>query len=211
MLLFQQFVLATDKQTTISDTNTNPSKDAYKTSQYSSLYFDTIDNVPSPLVKAIQTHLIPKYKLLYLVQGHLNNDKHLDILLALHHEKETSTNKQLVRPALLLINNGKGQYKMVARSDQAISCYACGGRTGDPFDKIIVKPGEFSILHREGGGQYRVKYSATFKYNTIKRNWFLQQIHMSSFKHNTPNKITIKTVKNFGVISFSKHDISRDL
>ncbi len=210
-LLLQQPLFAAGNQSTNSVANTHSGKATHKIGKNNSLYFDSVSKIPPRLQKAIDPHIIPKTKLLYLAWGHLNKDKHLDILLALYHEAETSTHKQLIRPVLLLINNGQGEFKRVIRSDQAIACYSCGGRVGDPFDKITIKLGEFSIHHHAGGGAYRVHYSTTFKYNVTKNNWFLEKIHINTYKHTTSNKITLKTVKNFGVISFSQHDIGRDL
>ncbi len=196
-------IYASDRTPSINSKN-NKSRGTTKS-------FEQGDNIPSRLLKIVQPHIPSNHKILYLVEGDLNRDNDLDILLALMHEKEadaSNTGKNIDRPLLLLVNTGNGRYRLAARNNKAIYCYSCGGVYGDPFLRMVVKNGYFTIEHY-GGSAWRWTHLITFKYNTKKRNWFLHRVGGESYHTSNPDKRTknMKTVKDFGIVPFNQYDI----
>ena len=66
---------------------------------------------------------------------------------------------------------------------------------GDPYQGITVKPGSFS-LDFYGGSSWRWSTVYTFKYDVIKKNWYLQQHASSGFQSGDPETTIENTVIN---------------
>jgi hypothetical protein len=128
------------------------------------------------------------------VTGDLNNDKKMDAILVTRRPGEdTVMEEELKRPLLLLIRQADGKLKQVSRNDSAILCYHCGGVFGDPYEGIEIKPGSFDISFY-GGSSWRWGSTYTFKYNPLKKNWYLFNEKQISFHAGDPEK-TMKESK----------------
>jgi hypothetical protein len=151
--------------------------------------------------------IIPKdYKVLNFTRGNLNLDKFKDAILILKHKGES--NNEFKRPLYILIGNGKGDYKVVAKNSNSVLGFFDGGVFGDPLDCVVIKKGYFSIEHY-GGSNWRWTRVVTFKYNKKKNNWFLYRDGGVSYHTSNPNKVQkeVQTVKNFGIVPFEKYNI----
>jgi hypothetical protein len=165
---------------------------------------------------------VPKdYEVIAQKSGDLNLDKIDDYILVLRKASEETTsnyneNKPDKRPLLLLLGKKDGSYKLAYKNENAAYCIDCGGVFGDPFDGIAIKNGYFSIEHRISGGHHWEQIT-TFKFNTSKNNWYLYKDHFINYVLNPssdPNAQALiadvdelKTVKDFGEISFQQFNI----
>lgn len=181
---------------------------------------DSIDSLDQDL-KAF----VPKgYSVISIESGDLNLDEYTDAILVLRKTSEASTsnyaeNKPDKRPMLLLIGQRDGTYKLAYQNNNAVYCIDCGGLFGDPFTGITIKNGYFSIEHGVSGGHHW-EHVTTFKYNKPKNNWFLYKDHYINYKFNDSadenaealvvDYEKLKTVKDFGEISFEKFNIYND-
>ncbi|MCV9931582.1 hypothetical protein OIU80_04755 [Flavobacterium sp. LS1R47] len=181
---------------------------------------DSIDSLDQDL-KAF----VPKdYSVISIESGDLNLDEYTDAILVLRKTSEESTsnyaeNKPDKRPMLLLIGQKDGTYKLAYKNNNAIYCIDCGGLFGDPFTGITIKNGYFSIEHGVSGGHHW-EHVITFKYNKSKNNWFLYKDNYINYKFNDSadenaealviDYEKLKTVKDFGEISFEKFNIYND-
>ncbi|AYN03520.1 hypothetical protein [Flavobacterium sp. 140616W15] len=181
---------------------------------------DSIDSLDQDL-KAF----VPKgYSVISIESGDLNLDEYTDAILVLRKTSEESTsnyaeNKPDKRPMLLLIGQRDGTYKLAYQNNNAVYCIDCGGLFGDPFTGITIKNGYFSIEHGVSGGHHW-EHVTTFKYNKTKNNWFLYKDHYINYKFNDSadenaealviDYEKLKTVKDFGEISFEKFNIYND-
>ncbi|KFF15660.1 hypothetical protein [Flavobacterium hydatis] len=178
---------------------------------------DSIDSLDQDL-KAF----VPKgYSVISIESGNLNLDEYTDAILVLRKSSEASTsnfaeNKPDKRPLLILLGQKDGTYKLAYQNNDAVYCIDCGGLFGDPFTGITIKNGYFSIEHGVSGGHHW-EHITTFKYNKAKNNWFLYKDHLVNYKLNDGNDKNaealvvdyekLKTVKDFGEISFEKFNI----
>lgn len=181
---------------------------------------DSIDSLDQDL-KAF----VPKgYSVISIESGNLNLDEYTDAILVLRKTSEESTsnfaeNKPDKRPMLLLIGQKNGTYKLAYTNNNAVYCIDCGGLFGDPFTGITIKNGYFSIEHGVSGGHHW-EHVTTFKYNKSKNNWFLYKDNYINYKFNSDASNNaealvvdyekLKTVKDFGEISFEKFNIYND-
>jgi hypothetical protein len=181
---------------------------------------DSIDSLDQDL-KAF----VPKdYSVISIESGNLNLDEYTDAILVLRKTSEASTskfaeNKPDKRPLLILIGQKNGTYKLTYQNNNAVYCIDCGGLFGDPFIGITIKKGYFSIEHGVSGGHHW-EHITTFKYNKSKNNWFLYKDHYINYKFNDSadenaealvvDYEKLKTVKDFGEISFEKFNIYND-
>ncbi|MCD0473965.1 hypothetical protein LPB87_06100 [Flavobacterium sp. EDS] len=181
---------------------------------------DSIDSLDQDLKV-----FVPKgYSVISIESGDLNLDEYTDAILVLRKTSEESTsnyaeNKPDKRPMLLLIGQRDGTYKLAYQNNNAVYCIDCGGLFGDPFTGITIKNGYFSIEHGVSGGHHWENVT-TFKYNKPKNNWFLYKDHYINYKFNDSadenaealvvDYEKLKTVKDFGEISFEKFNIYND-
>lgn len=165
---------------------------------------------------------IPKgYEAIAIEKGNLNLDKFADCILVLRKKSEETTsdyneNKPDKRPLLLLLGQKEGNYKLAYKNDNAAYCIDCGGVFGDPFTGITIKNGYFSVEHGISGGHHWEQI-ITFKFNKAKNNWYLYKDHFINYIMNSgsdpddealiADNDKLKTVKDFGEISFQKFNI----
>lgn len=168
---------------------------------------------------------IPKgYQAIIKETGDLNLDKIEDCILVIRKAtEETTSNMEEGKPdkrvVLLLLGQKDGNYKLAFKNENAAYCIDCGGLFGDPFNAIVIKNGYFSVEHRISGGHHW-EHITTFKFNKTKNNWYLYKDHFINYILNPStdpnaealiaNVDKLKTVKDFGEISFQQFNIYAD-
>jgi hypothetical protein len=161
---------------------------------------------------ALSTHLlkfIPKgYALLDTAKGDLNLDNFQDIILVLKTIGEDTAldATEYKRPILILLGHADKSFSLAARNDNVVYCFQCGGVFGDPYDGIEIKDGFFTV-HHFGGSNERWSNDITFKYLKTDNKWYLLKIVDKGWNVFHLNKVdtTIKTKKDFGIVSFEKY------
>ncbi|MDO8331973.1 MAG: hypothetical protein Q7T36_16025 [Fluviicoccus sp.] len=125
------------------------------------------------------SNLIPSgFKLDFITTGDLDGNGISDYLLVLgpiNTSAASAVDPDITRPVLLVINDGKGILRIVARNDHAIPCEACGGAQGDPFGGIDIAKGRFSI-HQWAGSHGKCHQVTTFRYSDHASQWQLWSI-----------------------------------
>jgi len=159
------------------------------------------------------SQFIPKgYSILDTTLGDLNLDKYPDMIMVLYKDGEETTSDVVEhpekRPLLILIGQAGHSYRLVARNDNAVYCFDCGGMMGDPFTEVVIKKGYFTVEHY-GGSAWRWARNITFKYSPANNHWYLHKDVRECFHAFEPGKVTteVKTIKNFGRVRFDKFDI----
>lgn len=146
------------------------------------------------------------FELLDYVTGDLNGDKKEDaILLAKQPGEDSIMEEELKRPMIILTRQANGKLKQVFRNDNAILCRHCGGVFGDPYESISINPGSFEIIFY-GGSSWRWGYTYNFKYNALKKNWYLASEKQVNFHSGDPEgttKVSLVTAAELGEIPFS--------
>ncbi len=154
---------------------------------------------------------VPKgFLVLDYAYGDLNKDNFNNDVILIAHDAEAEKNMEenIDRPLFILTRNKDNTLKNQGRNDKIVLCYDCGGVMGDPYQDIAIKNGYFSIEHY-GGSSWRWTEIITFKYNEEEKNWFLHKKGGESFHTAEPenSKETVKTVKDFGKISFQNYNL----
>jgi hypothetical protein len=126
--------------------------------------------VPHPLVFFTPPGMV----LLDSAGGDLNGDKLRDLVVVYRSPKEDTGWLDLPRPAMILLGERNGGYRLFARNDKIIMCQACGGIFGDPFDDIVVK-GRFFSFEFMGGSANRWEIVTTFRYDKKRRDFVLHK------------------------------------
>ena len=159
----------------------------------------------------LKPFIMPGYEVLDVVKGDLNNDKKQDYLLVLKTAGEDTfsfdnTDWDAHRPLLLITRQANGTLKTVAVNNELIFCKNCGGVMGDPYQGLVIKPGEFTADHY-GGSSWRWAETFTFRYDAVKKNWFLQTHKSTSFQSGDPEKTMSESLisrSEIGDISIDK-------
>jgi len=159
--------------------------------------------LPNQLLK-----FIPKgYALLDTAMGDLNLDKFQDIILVLKTLGEDTVldASEYKRPLLLLLGHADKKFTLAARNDNVVYCYQCGGVFGDPYAGTEIKNGTFTINHF-GGSNDRWSNDISFKYSKSDNTWYLLKIVDKGWSVFHLDKVdtSIKTKKDFGIVSFEK-------
>jgi hypothetical protein len=105
--------------------------------------------------------------------GDINRDGIKDLVVIFKNNTE-NIHSDTARPLLLLQGNGRGQYKLMARNDNVVLCFGCGGIFGDPYAGITIKNGFFSIEHY-GGSNWRWTRTITFSYDLKRKEFVLHR------------------------------------
>jgi hypothetical protein len=181
---------------------------------------EPVDTLP----QSLKTFIPAGYSAIHLSSGDANLDGLTDKILVLRKNTEEITSnygedKPDKRPLLLLLGQADETYRLAIRNDNAAYCIDCGGAFGDPFTGTTIKNGFFSIEHGIAGGLHW-EHVITFKYDKTKNKWFLYKDHFISYKLNDSDnpdaealvKETdqLKTVKDFGMVSFDTFNIYKD-
>jgi len=142
------------------------------------------------------------YEILDTVTGDLNRDKYRDLLVVLKLSIEEN-NSEATRPLLIYLGQKSGVLKLIARNDNVVLCRNCGGIYGDPYSRMVIKNGYFTIEHY-GGSNWRWTRYITFKYSSKDSKWYLHKDGGDSYHISDPNtvKTEVKTTKDFGTIEF---------
>jgi hypothetical protein len=182
---------------------------------------ETFNEVIQNVHKNLKAFIPKGYEAIAMEKGNLNLDKFDDCIVVLRKKTEETTsnyneNKPDKRPLLLLLGQKDGNYKLAYKNNNAAYCIDCGGVFGDPFTGITIKNGYFSIEHGISGGHHWEQI-ITFKFNKAKNNWYLYKDHFINYIMNPssdPNDEALiadvdklKTVKDFGEISFQQFNI----
>lgn len=171
--------------------------------------------LPEPhknVVDNISIFLPENYTVLDSISGNLNLDNYNDMILVLKKNNEEKTSDVIdnpeKRPLFILIGEPNNHYKLIEKNYNSVYCIDCGGMMGDPYVRIVIKQGYFSVEHY-GGSSWRWKRIITYKYSKEDNNWFLHKDGSESFNTSEPEKIkkTIKTTKDFGKVLFKDFNI----
>lgn len=172
---------------------------------------ETLTELPAELKEFIPAG----YSFLSGEKGNLNLDKRADIVVVLKKDNEKETSDVIdhpeKRPLLIFLGQSDGSYKLAARNDNTVYCVDCGGIFGDPFESLTITNGNFSVNHY-GGSNWRWTRIISYKYSPADKNWYLFKDGSESFHTSNPDKVItkIKTVKNFGKVSFDQFDIYKE-
>jgi hypothetical protein len=171
--------------------------------------------VTEDLPPSIAQFVLQGYTALDTTSGDLNFDQYSDMILVLKKNGEDSTSDvndhPEKRPLLILLGQQDSTFRLAARNDNAVYCIDCGGMMGDPFLKVGIKRGQFSIEHY-GGSAWRWTRTITFKFSPADNYWYLHKDGGESFHAAEPEKVTTKvqTTKDFGKMRFDKFYIYND-
>ncbi len=152
------------------------------------------------------------YVILDTASGDLNRDEYRDLIVVYKHsdEKNLSTGPEepLPRPLLIYIGQGGDSLRLAKYSQTAVYCLECGGVFGDPFSRVVIKNGYFTIEHY-GGSSWRWTRFVTFTYSPQDTTWLLHRDGGESYHTSDPDNSTqtMKTVKDFGKVRFEDFDI----
>ena len=153
-------------------------------------------NLPAELKPFIQKG----YEAMDFAKQDMNGDKLPDYILILKVKGEDTMsfdnlNWEAARPLLLILRQSNGSLKQTVSNNDLILCRQCGGVMGDPYQGLTVKPGEFSA-NFYGGSSWRWTEGYTFRYDNIKKDWFLQTHASSSFQSGDPEKTLEEKIIN---------------
>ncbi len=146
----------------------------------------------------LKPFIMPGYEVMDVVKGDLNKDKLDDYLLVLKTAGEDTfsfdnTDWDARRPMLVIIRQTNGTLKTAAVNNELIFCKNCGGVMGDPYQGLTIKSGEFTA-DLYGGSSWRWAESFTFRYDAVKKNWFLQKHKSTSFQSGDPERTMNESV-----------------
>ena len=149
------------------------------------------------------------YQLLATANGDLNRDDLPDKVMVLQAigADTATTDPGPSRPLLLLLGQPGRRFQLAARNDHVVMCASCGGMMGDPFQRVVIKNGFFSVEHF-GGSAWRWTSISTFKYDPADKTWYLHREGGESFHASEPDKVIthMKTARDFGRILFERYD-----
>jgi hypothetical protein len=148
----------------------------------------------------LKPFILDGYEVLDFAKNDMNGDSLEDYILILKIKGEdtlTYENEKpdAARPLLLIIRQADKPLKHILTNNELVYCKQCGGVMGDPYQSITTKPGEFT-LDFYGGSSWRWSDNYTFRYDKIKKDWFLQSHYSSSFQSGDPDNTTETTVIN---------------
>lgn len=148
----------------------------------------------------LRPFILNGYEVMDFAKNDMNGDRLEDYILILKIKGEdtlTYENEKpdAARPLLLIIRQADKSLKHVLTNNELVYCKQCGGVMGDPYQSITTKPGEFT-LDFYGGSSWRWSDNYTFRYDKIKKDWFLQSHYSTSFQSGDPDNTTETTVIN---------------
>ena len=166
-----------------------------------------------------KSFVLTGYEVLDYIIGDLNNDKRPDAMMVLKLIGEDTlmldNEKDAKRPLLLLIRQANGKLKLAKRNDDVVMCRQCGGMYGDPYVGIKISPGSFILQFYGGSPSWRWGFDYSFRFNSLKKDWFIEQELESLYHMTEPDKSRDLNigVEELGEISFEKykpHDDSEE-
>jgi hypothetical protein len=131
------------------------------------------------LPKELLSFVTPGKEMLDFTKADLNGDGRQDYILILKMTGEDTltfdnNNWDAPRPLLLITRQADNKLKLAVTNDDLVLCRHCGGAMGDPFMELSSKPGEFT-LEFYGGSSWKWGQTITFRYDKMKKNWFVQR------------------------------------
>jgi hypothetical protein len=134
------------------------------------------------------------YTALDFLKADLDADGRMDYILILKKAGEDTISFDnpdwdAQRPLLIITKQADGKLKKAVQNDELVMCKNCGGMMGDPYVGLETKPGQFSIDFY-GGSSWRWSESYLFRYDKLKKDWYLQQHSFSSFQSGDPEHTT---------------------
>jgi hypothetical protein len=173
------------------------------------LIFIIFSEAASGQLQKLQSFIPKDFTILDSASGDINKDGKKDWVVILRNDYER-INADTARPLLLLLGNGKGEYKLAERNDSIFLCLACGGVFGDPYAGIKIKNNFFSIEHYRGNN-WRWTRIVTFKYDIKSRQFILYRDAGDSYHTSEPNKTTrnMYNKEDFGKLLFSKFSYNK--
>jgi len=160
------------------------------------------------LPKSIIKHLEPNHSVLFIKSGDLNRDKINDMIVVSKDMQEDNESRvdEFSRGLYLFIGNKSGSYTLVKKNNNVVYGKDSGGIFGDPFERISIKNGYFSIEHH-GGSNLQWLVTISFKYDKIDKDWYLYQLIRSNFHTSDPEIVEtqVQTADDFGRVSFEEY------
>jgi hypothetical protein len=141
----------------------------------------------------VRSFIGPGYTLMDIARQDLNGDRLQDYVIILKTSAEDSLEmgaEAPARPLIVLLRQPDKKLKPVVTNNEIVLCKFCGGVFGDPYQGIMTKPGEFTLSFY-GGSSWRWSEDYTFRYDRIKKNWFLETHRSSSFHSGDPDKTMV--------------------
>jgi hypothetical protein len=170
-----------------------------------------ISQTEKGLPAEIEQFILKGHQLLDFVTGDLNGDKRPDAILILKIAGEDTLQREddtyPKRPMLLLVRQHNGALKLAARNDTVVMCRQCGGIFGDPYESVSIEKAAFSI-NFYGGSAWRWSHEYSFRYNPLKKDWFIYRESQTSYWNGDPDKsFSSATVASdeLPVLSFSQY------
>lgn len=159
----------------------------------------------------LNAYILKDFIILDSLSGDLNKDKVKDLVLILKHNQEDN-NYDTVRPLLLLEGNNQGLYRLMAKNDNVVLCKICGGVFGNPYKRIVINNGTFSIEHY-GGSRFRWTRIITFKFDKTSNQFILKSDAGIVYDNGNPDKKPEKrryNKKDFGRLAFTKYNYEKE-
>lgn len=149
------------------------------------------------------------YKILSFSYGDLNLDSAKNdalILLADEQEWKENYNEIELKPRILiaLLRQANGSLKKITSNSQLVLGKLDGGAKGDPFSKLAISKGYFTLEELGGNRDVWENYT-TFKFDG-KSDWLLFKLTTVSYDGFSPKKTrkqVTKTSKDFGKVPFA--------
>ncbi len=167
----------------------------------------TVANAQPPVYPPEAQPFIPEgFDVLDFQAGDLNGDKKSDAILILKQMGEDSIlDEDMARPLLILLRQADGKLKQVIRNDKAVMGRNSGGVFGDPYEGTQIFEKGFSLSFY-GGSSWRWAYNYEFRWNSLKKNWFLAKESQSSFQSGDPEA----TMKDTEIDAIELGEVSVD-
>jgi hypothetical protein len=169
------------------------------------ILFGTIGRCQTNKTDKHRSFIPQGYNVLDSAFGNLNKDAYTDLLLILKSDTE-NMNPDTTRPVLVLAGTASGNFRLLARGDHAVLCANCGGVFGDPYQRIVIKNGFFSLEHYGGSG-WRWTRVITFRYDPSTSIFRLHRDAGVSFHASEPNNQTslVHQKKNYGKVTLNDY------
>jgi hypothetical protein len=157
-----------------------------------------------PLPAELKPFVRSGYEVLDWATEDLNADKRKDYVLILKKQGEDTVGVEsdvwtIQRPLLLLTKRADGSLQVAAENNELVYCRHCGGAMGDPFDGLTLSPGVIK-LDFYGGSNWRWSQAILFRYDKVKKDWFMEEDDLSSFQamdmDNTLSSAMIKRIES---------------
>lgn len=153
--------------------------------------------------------MVPRgYRLLESLEGDLDADGIMDVLMAVEDESNTSQvfGEGAQRKLLICKGEADGRVKVVRESQEIIPCKTCGGVDGPYFELQTSRPGRFSVIV-QGGSRERWTTQYDFSYDKPSNDWLLAAAHISLM--DSGQEDAEPTIRNVSVSEISERRFSR--